>query len=149
MKTRKTKSSSSYALLSLGLSPPSTQRTGSAYPASTEREATMYASLSPPALQSSEAKGRGDTVDGALATKSDHTRLAQCPTKIPPRGARPPFRKGAFSVPPFATEGAREDFTASAAVRESHVVRFRRACAALTPPQGGNYSDTYRGLPWR
>jgi hypothetical protein len=38
-------------------------------------------------------------------SKSDHTRLAQGPTKIPPRGARPPFRKGAFSVPPLPKGG--------------------------------------------
>jgi len=38
-------------------------------------------------------------------SKSDHTRLAQCPTKIPPRCARPPLLKGAISVPPFAKGG--------------------------------------------
>src|SRR5262245_24314419 len=40
-------------------------------------------------------------------TKSDHNRLVQCGTEIPPRCARPPLRKGAFGFPPltFASFG--------------------------------------------
>ena len=36
--------------------------------------------------------------------KSNHTRLAQCPTKIPPRCAAP-FTKGGFEVPSFDKGG--------------------------------------------
>ena len=60
-----------------------------------------------------------------IQPKSDHTTLAQCPAKIPPRWARPPLLKGAIFGPPLWKRGVRGDFTASATMYESYVVRFR------------------------
>jgi hypothetical protein len=50
---------------------------------------------------------RSPDVCSRSAAKSDHTGLAQCRTKSPRAGARPPLAKGAILVSPFAKGGLR------------------------------------------